>query len=117
MPRTSKALIRFPASILYKSIAGRYRPVSYPDGPRTARYRFIKNAYWVRRIQHYLIQVFACFDIYFTAFANSNDSDEPAKLHYLKRVFTVFDISDFRFHFHPNADTFSPYLQKDGYDT
>ena len=35
-----------PASILYKPIAGRYRPVSYPDGPITARYRFIKNAYW-----------------------------------------------------------------------
>ena len=34
-----------PASILYKSIAGRYRPVSYPDGPITARYRFIKNAF------------------------------------------------------------------------
>ena len=31
-----------PASILYKSIAGRFRPVSYPDGPITARYRFIK---------------------------------------------------------------------------
>ena len=29
----------FPASILYKSIAGRYRPVSYPDGPITARYK------------------------------------------------------------------------------
>ena len=29
-----------PASILYKSIADRYRPVSYPDGPITARYRF-----------------------------------------------------------------------------
>ena len=35
-----------PASILYKSTAGRYRPVSYPDGPITARYSFIKNAYW-----------------------------------------------------------------------
>ena len=35
-----------PASIFYKSIAGRYRPVSYPDGPITARCRFIKNAYW-----------------------------------------------------------------------
>ena len=35
-----------PASILYKSTAGRYRPVSYPDGPITARYRFMKNAYW-----------------------------------------------------------------------
>ena len=37
----------FPVSILYKSITGRYRPVSYPGGPITARYRFIKNAYWV----------------------------------------------------------------------
>ena len=35
-----------PASILYKSIAGRYRPVRVADGPITARYRFIKNAYW-----------------------------------------------------------------------
>ena len=38
--------LQHPASILYKPIAGRYRPVSYPDGPITARYRFIKNAYW-----------------------------------------------------------------------
>ena len=37
----------FPASILYKSIAGRYRPIRVADGPITARYRFIKNAYWV----------------------------------------------------------------------
>ena len=35
-----------PASILNKYTADRYRPVSYPDGPKTARYRFIKNAYW-----------------------------------------------------------------------
>ena len=34
------------ASNIYKSIAGRYRPVSYPDGSITARYGFIKNAYW-----------------------------------------------------------------------
>ena len=34
------------ASILYKSIAGRYRPVRVADGRITARYRFIKNAYW-----------------------------------------------------------------------
>ena len=39
-----------PASSLYKSTAGRYRPVSYPDGPITARYRFINNAYWDTRI-------------------------------------------------------------------
>ena len=38
-----------PASILYKSTAGRYRPVSYPDGPITARCRFIKNAYWEKK--------------------------------------------------------------------
>ena len=31
---------RNPASILYKYIAGRYRPVSYPDGPITACFRF-----------------------------------------------------------------------------
>ena len=37
-----------PVSILYKSIAGRYRPISVADGPITARYRFIKNASWVR---------------------------------------------------------------------
>ena len=36
-----------PASILYKSIAGRYRPVRVADGPTTARYWFIKNSYWV----------------------------------------------------------------------
>ena len=35
-----------PVNILYKSTAGRYRPVSYPDGPITARCRFIKNASW-----------------------------------------------------------------------
>ena len=33
-------------SILYKSIAGRYRPVRVADGPITARYRFIKNTSW-----------------------------------------------------------------------
>ena len=36
--------LNFPVSILYKSLSGRYRPVSYPDGPKTARYIFIKNA-------------------------------------------------------------------------
>ena len=33
-----KQQINSPVNILYKSIAGRYRPVSYPDGPITARY-------------------------------------------------------------------------------
>ena len=32
-----------PVSILYKSIAGRYRPVRVADGPIRARYRFIKQ--------------------------------------------------------------------------
>ena len=32
--------LKFPASILRKSTSGRHRPVSYPDGPMTARYRF-----------------------------------------------------------------------------
>ena len=31
---------QIPASILRKSTSGRHRPVSYPDGPITARYRF-----------------------------------------------------------------------------
>ena len=39
-------LRNIPASILYKSTAGRYRPVRVADGPITARYRFIKNASW-----------------------------------------------------------------------
>ena len=37
----------YPVSILYKSIADRYRPVTVGDGPITVRYRFIKNASWV----------------------------------------------------------------------
>ena len=35
-----------PVSILYKSTAGRYRPVRVADGPITARCRFIKSADW-----------------------------------------------------------------------
>ena len=46
----SSASPHFPVSILYKSIAGRYRPVRVADGPITARYRFIKNA---SRVQAY----------------------------------------------------------------
>ena len=46
-----KVISRHPVNILYKSTAGRYRPVSYPDGPITARYRFIKNASWAFCIQ------------------------------------------------------------------
>ena len=42
----------YPASILYKSTVGRYRPVSYPDGPITAHCRFIKNGYWVHSFKN-----------------------------------------------------------------
>ena len=41
-----KDVHKYPVSILYKSIAGRYRPVRVADGPITVRYRFIKNASW-----------------------------------------------------------------------
>ena len=42
--RVTNPAVNIPVSILYKSIAGRYRPVRVTDGPITARYRFIKNA-------------------------------------------------------------------------
>ena len=35
-----------PASIMHKSIADRYRPVSYPDGPISARYRVCRMLTW-----------------------------------------------------------------------
>ena len=35
-----------PVSILHNSIAGPKRPVGVADGPKTACYRFIKNASW-----------------------------------------------------------------------
>ena len=50
---TSDMYTIYPVSILYKSIAGRYRPVRVADGPITARYRFIKNASWVYVILFY----------------------------------------------------------------
>ena len=48
-----------PVSILYKSIAGCYRPVRVADGPITVRYRFIKNASWVNTSSctHFLYQI------------------------------------------------------------
>ena len=39
-PEDTRPYVYFPASILRKSTSGRHRPVSYPDGPMTARYRF-----------------------------------------------------------------------------
>ena len=51
-------LQNIPTSILYKSIAGRYRPVRVADGPITACYRFIKNAYWDGSNIIVLIQLF-----------------------------------------------------------
>ena len=46
-----------PVSILYKSIAGRYRPVRVDDRPITARCRFIKNASWEKTKQGHSIQI------------------------------------------------------------
>ena len=60
-----------PASNLCKSIAGRYRPVSYPDGPTTARYGFIKNAYWEDTWV-------SCQKTDIWTYAPSKDSDQPA---------------------------------------
>ena len=37
-------------NILYKSIAGRYWHVRVADVPITARYKYIKNASWVKPI-------------------------------------------------------------------
>ena len=45
-------------SILYKSIAGRYRPVRVADGPITARYRVIKNASWEYAIKQLSVFLF-----------------------------------------------------------
>ena len=56
-------------SILYKSTAGRYRPVSYPDGPITACCRFIKNASW--------------------DFAQALDDENPYFLHMLRGSFLL----------------------------
>ena len=44
--RASVITVAILVSILYKSRAGRYRPVSVADGPITARYIFLKNASW-----------------------------------------------------------------------
>ena len=52
----------YPVSILYKSIAGRYRPVRVADGPITARYRFIKNASWVV-VTFYVLLAFTLYNI------------------------------------------------------
>ena len=42
----NKSSSTFPASSLYKSTAGRYRPVRVADGSVTARCRFMYNAYF-----------------------------------------------------------------------
>ena len=39
-----------PASILHKSTSDRHRPVSYPDGPSSARYRFTLTADWAEAL-------------------------------------------------------------------
>ena len=79
-PTTKHWTTEDPTSIFYKSIAGRYRPVSYPNGPITARFRFIKNAYWdviwsyirtkgkFRSSKNSSSPVFFCFCFFFVCF-------------------------------------------------
>ena len=50
VPRLSLSRYVGPVSSLYKSTAGRFRPVWVADGPITARCRFIKNASWEENI-------------------------------------------------------------------
>ena len=57
--RSSEAI--YPVKFLYKSIAGRYRPVRVADGPIMARYRFIKNTSWVVSSWMLLYTVMHCF--------------------------------------------------------
>ena len=58
----------YPVNSLYKSIAGRYRPVRVADGPITARYRFIKNVSWVRQKLICCIFVLYFFYLFFAFF-------------------------------------------------
>ena len=84
-----------PVSILYKSIAGRYRPVRVADGPITARYRFIKNADWEDSDQpshsHSLIKI--CPSVFWIArdamflHTDNNNSNQIARMRRLLSVF------------------------------
>ena len=69
-----------PVSILYKSIAVRYRPVRVADGPTTARYSFIKNASWVVvcmcSVVYFMNQVFLCIlELTLTALSKTEADD------------------------------------------
>ena len=75
----------FAASILYKSTAGRDRPVSYPDGPITARYKFIKNAY-------------CFFVVFFLAFARLFRVPRVTIVYHEEEYFPVKPLVYFRTH-------------------
>ena len=73
-----------PVSILYKSIAGRYRPVRIADGPITARYRFVKNASWeggisVAVLRSFSVRVLFCAVIAFTVDSRYLEVQETLK--------------------------------------
>ena len=70
--------------VLHKSIAGRYRPISYPDGPISARCRFICNASW-----DFILRNSCPAKTCLRAYADTGGSDQPA--HPLNRIraFTV----------------------------
>ena len=65
----------YPVSILYKSIAGRSRPVRVADGPITARYRFIKNASWVIADAYLYYNQYSQTKVVFGAYTNSVEPD------------------------------------------
>ena len=50
-----------PASILHKSIAGRFRPVMVADWPIMARYRFMKNTSLGAHVRRSFFHVVAFF--------------------------------------------------------
>ena len=75
-----------PASILYKSTSGRYRPVSYPDGPITAHYRFIKSAYW--GIAAVRISVWT--ECLHKRYKQIKDSDQTKRMRRQVRVFIMY---------------------------
>ena len=55
--KKKKKTLWTPASILYKSIADRYRPIKVADGPITARCRFINMLAGTFRLVNILVRI------------------------------------------------------------
>ena len=101
LPGMLSVRLMYPGSILYKSIAGRYRPVRIADGPITVCFRFIKNATWVGScfvavVYKMLTVTWFCIfaakiwaaplENCFSAYMKSKDSDQSATSHNLTSV-------------------------------